>query len=87
MDSQNFGPKVGSILYVLYPRLLHVLEIYRKPLIFVLKLDEAKILYTKKFERISLTFINWALDPRIQKDSSKYFLAQSEQEIWPIACL
>jgi hypothetical protein len=30
--------------------------------------------------------MNRALDPDIQKYSSRYFSAQSEQEIWPIAC-
>jgi hypothetical protein len=30
--------------------------------------------------------MNRALDPEIQKDSSRYFSAQSKLEIWPIAC-
>jgi hypothetical protein len=86
MDSQNFGPGVGSISHVLYLLLLHVPELSGKPLIFVLKLDEAEILHGKKFKRVSLILMNWALDPEIQKDSSRYFSAQLEQEIWPIAC-
>jgi hypothetical protein len=63
VDSQNFRPGVGSISHVLYLLLLHVPELYGKPLIFVLKLDEAEILHGKKFEKVSLTLLNWALDP------------------------
>jgi hypothetical protein len=63
MDSQNFRLGVGSISHVLYLLLLHVPELYGKPLIFVLKLDEAEILHGKKFEKVSLTLLNWALDP------------------------
>ena len=55
-------------------------------LIFVLKLDEAEVLHGKKFERVSLTLMNRALDPEIQKNDDKYFSVQSEQEIWPIGC-
>jgi hypothetical protein len=55
--------------------LLHVPELYGKPLIFVLKLDEAEILHGKKFERVSLILMIRALDPKTQKDSSKYFSA------------
>lgn len=53
---------------------------------FVLKLDEAEIMNGKKFERVSLTLMNRALDPEIQRDSSKFFSVQSEQEIWPVGC-
>ena len=56
------------------------------PLIFVLKLDEAEVLEGRKFERISLTLMNRALDTDIQKDDARYFSVQSEQEIWPIGC-
>lgn len=56
------------------------------PLVFVLKLDEAEILRGKKFERISLTLMNRALDPDIQRNDERYFSVQSEQEIWPIGC-
>lgn len=65
---------------------LCIAELQGKPLIFVLKLDEAEIINGKKFERVSLTLMNRALDPSIQKNSAKYFSVQSEQEIWPIAC-
>jgi hypothetical protein len=75
VDSQNFRPGVGSISHVLYLLLLHVPELYGKPLIFVLKLDEAEILHGKKFERVSLILMIRALDPKTQKDSSKYFSA------------
>ena len=52
----------------------------------MLKLDEAEVQHGKKFERVSLTLMNRALNPEIQKDDNKYFSVQSEQEIWPIAC-
>lgn len=52
----------------------------------MLKLDEAEVVEGKKFERISLTLMNRALDPEIQKNDAKYFSVQSEQEIWPIGC-
>jgi hypothetical protein len=53
---------------------------------FVLKLDEAEVVNGKKFERVSLTLMNRALDPAIQLDDERYFSVQSEQEIWPIGC-
>ena len=56
------------------------------PLIFVLKLDEAEVKHGKKYEPVSLTLMNRALDPAIQKNDDRYFSVQSEQEIWPIAC-
>ena len=55
-------------------------------LVFVLKLDEAEVLREKKFEHVSLTLMNRALDPEIQCNDERYFLVQSEQEIWPIGC-
>jgi hypothetical protein len=50
-----------------------------------MKLDEAEIVHGKKFERVSITLMNRALDPDIQNDHEKYFSVQSEQEIWPVA--
>ena len=52
----------------------------------MLKLDEAEVLHGKKFERVSLTLMNRALDPEIQKNDDRYFSVQSEQEIRPIGC-
>lgn len=52
----------------------------------MLKLDEAEVLREKKFERVSLTLMNRALDPEIQSNDERYFSVQSEQEIWPIGC-
>lgn len=40
---------------------------------FVLKLDEAEIVHGKKFERVSMTLMNCALDPAMTKDIEKYF--------------
>ena len=54
-------------------------------MIFVLKLDEAEIINGKKFERVSITLMNRALDTNIQVDRERYFSVQSEQEIWPVA--
>lgn len=54
-------------------------------MIFVLKLDEAEIVNGKKFERVSITLMNRALDAKIQVDHERYFSIQSEQEIWPVA--
>jgi len=56
------------------------------PLIFVLKLDEAEVQRKKKFERVSLTLMNHALDPKIRSSDERYFSVQSKQEIWPIGC-
>jgi hypothetical protein len=61
-------------------------EIGVNPLIFVLKLDEAEITRGKKYERLSITLMNRALDPTVALDDEKYFSVQNEQEIWPIAC-
>lgn len=61
-------------------------EIGENPLIFVLKLDEAEIVHGQKLERVSITLMNRALDPTIDRQSKQFFSVQSEQEIWPIAC-
>lgn len=68
-----------SIMYCVYA------ELNGKPLLFVLKLDEAEIVHAQKLERVSITLMNRALDPCIQPGSAKYFSVQSEREIWPIA--
>lgn len=52
----------------------------------MLKLDEAEIVHRAKYERVSLTLMNRALDPSIQKNDQRYFSVQSEQEIWPVGC-
>lgn len=49
-------------------------------------MDEAEIIHGRKFERVSLTLMNRALDTSIQKSDDRYFSVQSETEIWPIAC-
>jgi len=60
-------------------------ELQGRPLIFVLKLDEAEIIHAQKMERVSITLMNRALDMSLDPNSSKYFSVQSEREIWPIA--
>jgi hypothetical protein len=45
---------------------------------FVLKFDKAEILEGVKFERVSLTLMNRALDLEIQKGDAGYFSVQSE---------
>lgn len=61
-------------------------EVGNTPLVFVLKMDEAEIMHGRKYERVSLTIMNRALDTSIEKSDDRYFLVQSEIEIWPIAC-
>ena len=61
-------------------------EVGDDPLKFVLKLDEAEIMHGKKFEKVSITLMNCALDPEVIKNDERYFSVQSEQEIWSIAC-
>lgn len=60
-------------------------ELRGAPLVFVMKLDEAEIVNGKKFERVSITLMNRALDPDIQRNHALFFSVQSEQEIWPVA--
>lgn len=60
-------------------------ELQGKPLIFVLKLNEAEIIYGQKMERLSITMMNRALNMDIDPKSDEYFSVQSEREIWPIA--
>ena len=40
---------------------------------FVIKLDESEILKGQKMERVSITLMNRALDPRIAPKDPKYF--------------
>ncbi len=49
-------------------------------------MDEAEIVHGRKFERVSLTLMNRALDTSIAKTDDRYFSVQSKTEIWPIAC-
>lgn len=62
-------------------------ELCGSPLIFVLKLDEAEIVKNQKFERVSITLMNRALDSEIIEDNPKYFSVQSEKHIWPVASI
>ena len=50
-----------------------------------MKLDEAEIVNGKKFERVSITLMNRALDPDIQRNHALFFSFQPEQEIRPMA--
>ena len=61
-------------------------ELAGKPLIFVIKLDEAEIVHYQKLERVSITIMNCVLNPDITIDSPDYISIQSEREIWPIGC-
>lgn len=60
-------------------------ELGDKPLIFVLKLNEAEVIHGQKMERVSITIMNRALDRNINPKSESYFSVQSEREIWTIA--
>ena len=64
----------------MYYSLIHV-EPGEKPLIYVIKLDEAKIIHGHKFERINMTIMNRALDWQIDKKDPKYIAVQSERDI------
>ena len=64
----------------MYYSLIHV-EPGEKPLIYVIKLDEAKIIHGHKFERINMTIMNRALDWQIDKKDPKHIAVQSERDI------
>ena len=60
-------------------------EVDNKPLVFVLKMDEAEIVKGDKQERISITIMNRALtEPTLNKKDPRFFAVQSENNIWPI---
>ena len=61
-------------------------ELAGKPLIFVIKLDEAEIVHNQKLERVRITIMNRVLNLDITVDSPNYISVQSEREIWPIGC-
>lgn len=62
-----------------------VLELGDKPLIFVLKMDEAEIVKHQKMERVSVTLMNRALhEPQLSKEDPRYFSVQAEGDIWPV---
>jgi len=56
-----------------------------RPLIFVIKLNKAKVVHGQKMERVSISMMNCALDNKINTKSKEYFSVQSEREIWPVA--
>jgi hypothetical protein len=78
-------PQLGASCFVIIDFPLHA-ECNDGPLVFVLKLDEAEVQKCKKYECVGLTLMNRALNLEIHRDDDKYFLVQSEQEIWPIGC-
>ena len=47
-------------------------------LVFVIKLDEMELINSEKYERVSITLMNRAMDPKIEVTDKKYFSAQSE---------
>ena len=51
-------------------------------LIVVLKLDEMELINNEKYERVSITLMNHALDPNLDKTSDKYFQVQSEDHLF-----
>ena len=48
----------------------------------VVKLDEMELVNMKKYERVSITLMNHALDPSLDKTSDKYFQVQSEEHLF-----
>ena len=53
-----------------------------RKLIVVLKLDEMELVNMEKYERVSITLMNRALDPNLDKESDKYFQVQSEDHLF-----
>lgn len=51
---------------------------------FVLKLDECQIVKERKLERVTITLMNRALDPTINKGHPKWFSVQSENNIFSL---
>ena len=51
-------------------------------LVVVLKLDEMELVNMEKYERVSITLMNHALDPSLDKTSDKYFQVQSEEHLF-----
>jgi hypothetical protein len=49
-------------------------------------MDEAEIVNAEKSERVSITLMNRASNPKILKNDDKYFSVQSEREVRPIGC-
>jgi len=48
-------------------------ETGENPLIFVLKMDETEIVHDQKFERVSITLMNHALNPNVNIKGQEYF--------------
>lgn len=57
-------------------------EEFKGKLIFVIKLDQMELINNEKYERISVTLMNRAMDPNIEVTDKKYFSVQSENHIW-----
>jgi len=55
-----------------------IAKIGENPLVFVIKMDEAEIVREQKFERVSITLMNHALNSNIHIKSTQYFSVQSE---------
>lgn len=51
-------------------------------LVFVIKLDEMELINSEKYERVSITLMNRAMDPKIEVTDKKYFSVQYENHIW-----
>ena len=51
-------------------------------LVFVIKLDEMELINAEKYERVSITLMNRAMDKNINNTDKKYFSVQSEDHIW-----
>lgn len=49
---------------------------------FVIKLDECEVIKEHKWERVTLTLMNRALDSSISEVNPSYFSVQSEKHIW-----
>jgi hypothetical protein len=57
-----------------------------KPLIFVIKCDETKLVKNQKLKCLGISLINKALSSIVQKNDKDYVPYQFERKLWPIDC-
>ena len=51
-------------------------------MIVVINLDEMELVNDEKYESVSITLMNLALDPKIDKSSDEYLQVQSEDHLY-----
>ena len=58
------------------------IEEAHEKLVFVIKLDEMELVNHGKYERVSVTLMNRAMDQNTNNTDTKYFSIQSKDHIW-----